>query len=105
MLTFRFKTLGVAAAAVGLAAVLCPTAGAVPLPEERTASEKQLEAWWDDLEKGELDATRALLKLADRPKEAVAFLKGKMKPLKIDAERVKALLTDLGSDKHDVWKA
>src|SRR5690348_7786589 len=33
------------------------------------------EAWWADLEKGETDATRALLNLADRPGEAVVFLK------------------------------
>jgi hypothetical protein len=63
-----------------------------------------MEAWWADLEKGEAEATRALLKLAAQPKETVAFLKAKMMPLKIDAERVKALLAKLNSDKEEVWK-
>ena len=46
-----------------------------------------MEAWWADLEKPETDATRALLNMADRRDEAVAFLKAKMKPLKIIGRR------------------
>jgi len=68
------------------------------------AGDEQMEAWWLDLEKDEVDASRALLKLSDRPKEAVAFLKGKMKPLKIDSGRVKALLLKLGNANENVWK-
>jgi hypothetical protein len=72
-----------------------PAAKAVP----------EMEALWADLEKGEVEASRALLKLADRPKETVAFLKETMKPLKIDAEHVKALLVLLGSDEETIWKS
>jgi hypothetical protein len=59
---------------------------------------------WLDLEKGELEASRALLELCDRPKDAVAFLGKKMRPLKIDAEQVRALLDWLGSDQDEIWK-
>jgi hypothetical protein len=60
---------------------------------------------WLDLEKGELEASRALLELCDRPKEAVPFLRKKMKPLKIDDEQVRALLDWLGSDQDEIWNS
>jgi hypothetical protein len=63
-----------------------------------------MEPWWADLEKGDAEASRALLKFAAWPKESVSFLTAKMRPLKIEVDRVKALLTDLNSDKEDVWK-
>ena len=66
--------------------------------------EKHWEAWWSDLEKGETPATRALLELADRPKDAVAFLATKLKPLTISSAHVKSLLLKLGSDNDAVWK-
>jgi hypothetical protein len=62
------------------------------------------EAWWQDLEKAETEATRALLNLADRREEAVAFLKDRMKPLKITAAEVRALLLKLGNANEKVWK-
>ncbi len=65
---------------------------------------KQFEAYWTDLEKDETAATRALLKLADHPKEAVSFLKTKLKPLKISSGEVKALLLKLGSENEALWK-
>jgi predicted Zn-dependent protease len=64
-----------------------------------------LETWWNDLEKTEAVAARALLRMADRPKETVAFLKQHLKPLKITAERVQTLLVNLGSAKEVTWKA
>jgi hypothetical protein len=67
------------------------------------ADEKELATWWKDLEGQEAVAARALLKLAARPDETVRFLKGKMKPLKIEESRVRKLLADLGSDKQEVW--
>jgi hypothetical protein len=63
-----------------------------------------MEAWWTDLEKWETDATRALLNMADRRAEAVAFLGAKMKPLKIAAAEVRALLLKLGNESDKVWK-
>ena len=62
-----------------------------------------MEAWWKDLEKPETDATRALLNMADRREETVAFLKATMKPLKISAAEVRALLLKLGNASDKVW--
>ena len=66
--------------------------------------EKQWEIWWSDLEKGDTPATRALLELADRPNDAVAFLAKKLKPLTISSAQVKALLLKLGNDNEAVWR-
>ena len=63
-----------------------------------------LESWWRDLEKPEIDAARALLNLADRREESVAFFKTKMKPLKITAAEVRALLLKLNNPSEKVWK-
>jgi hypothetical protein len=49
-----------------------------------------MEAWWQELERHEIRATPALLNMSDRPQEAVAFLKVKLKPLKIGAAEVRA---------------
>ncbi len=62
------------------------------------------DVWWADLEKGETDAIRALLSLADRREKAVAFLKTKMKPLKITPGAVRALLLKLGNENEKVWR-
>jgi hypothetical protein len=91
------------AALVGLlAAGLARPGRAAPIPAE--AAGKELEALWADLAGDELSASRALLKLAARPKEAVAFAAGRLRPLKIDEKRVRALLADLGSEKEETWK-
>lgn len=74
-----------------------------PTPRGRTPEEQQWEAWWADLEKGEEDASRALLAMSDHPAQAVAFLKEKMKPLTITPERVNDLLNWLGSEDENVW--
>jgi hypothetical protein len=66
--------------------------------------EKRMEAWWRDLEKGETDATRALLNLSARPNETVDFLKKKMKPLKLSSGQAKALMLKLGNGEESVWK-
>ena len=42
--------------------------------------------------------------MADRRDEAVAFLKTKMKPLKITAAEVRALILKLGNQNEKVWK-
>jgi RNA polymerase sigma factor (sigma-70 family) len=77
---------------------------AAPVREKAAADETQMDAWWADLEKEEAEATRALLKFAGQSKASVAYFKKKMKPLKIDAARVRSLLTKLASDKEEVWK-
>src|SRR5262249_17606960 len=73
-------------------------------PKDAGHDPSVMEAWWTDLEKGETDSARALLNLADRPRETVLFLKGKMKPLKITAGEVRALLLKLGNQNEKVWR-
>jgi hypothetical protein len=73
-----------------------------PAPEP---SEKELASWWADLERGDEEASRALLKLVENRNAAVAFLKKTMKPLKVDRDKVNDLLESLGSDKEAVWMA
>jgi hypothetical protein len=85
-------------------ALLAPMFSASSGADPATVDEKAMEAWWVDLEKGETAATRALLNLSDRPKDAVAFLKKKMKPLTISSGQVKALILKLGNDNDAVWK-
>ncbi len=63
-----------------------------------------METWWEDLEKEEPQASRALLKFAGKPDETVAFLKEHLTPLKLSAEDLQTLLTDLGSDDEAYWR-
>jgi hypothetical protein len=93
------------------ALVLLPLLGAFaggadppPSKDRQVDSSKQLEAWWADLEDEDYKASRALLNLADRPAESVAFLKDKLKALKLDSVRLKAFLLRLGSDNEALWK-
>src|SRR5579883_3328930 len=72
------KAAGLLAAAAVTLSLVCPAAAA-PVPAGTGSAE--LETLWADLAKDEPTASRALLKLSARPKEAVAFLKGKLKPL------------------------
>jgi hypothetical protein len=59
---------------------------------------------WANLEKGEVEASRALLELYDRPQEAVPLLMERMKPLAITSVQVKALLFKLSNGDEHVWK-
>jgi hypothetical protein len=69
------------------------------------AARKELDALWADLAGDEVTASRALLKLAARPAEAVGLCRERLKPLTIDEKRVRALLADLGSEREATWKA
>jgi Spy/CpxP family protein refolding chaperone len=75
-----------------------------PTPGNPKDGPGAMEAWWVDLEKTETEATRALLNMSDRREETIAFLKAKMKPLKISAAEVRALILKLGNDNEKVWK-
>jgi hypothetical protein len=66
--------------------------------------EKRMEAWWADLEKGDTEATRAVLRLSARPADAVAFLRKKMRPLRLSSGQAKALLLKLGNGEVSVWR-
>jgi hypothetical protein len=82
------------------ALILAMFALAPVLPKD----DRPIDVLWVDLEKGEAEASRALLAMSDRPKETVAFLREKLPPLTIDAEKVRALIEWLGSDDEATWK-
>ena len=76
-----------------------------PVPAiDPAALKKEQEAAWSDLAAEEKTASRALLKLSNRPVETVTFLKSKMKPLMIDEATVNKLIADLASDDDKIWK-
>jgi hypothetical protein len=77
---------------------------AAPAPGDKEAN-KELEALWADLYKDEPAASNAVLKLFKQPDKAVPFLKAKLQPLRLDADRCEQLLTNLGSKEEKVWKA
>ena len=87
---------------VGLCCVL--GVGALAGAGEPTKGDAAFEERWADLEKEEVEATRALLKLSARPKEVVAFLASKLKPLVLDADTLRAHLVRLADEKEEVWK-
>ena len=59
---------------------------------------------WLDLEGEEAVATPALLRMAKTPSESIAFLKTKLKPLKLDVEGLTKLLVKLDSEDEMTWK-
>jgi hypothetical protein len=103
MSSSRFQAIGLITSALGTAAVLIALSSSFGA-EPATTDLKRMEDWWVELEKGDTAATRALLKLSARPKETVAFLKIKLKPLTISSAQVKALLLKLGNANESVWK-
>jgi hypothetical protein len=74
-------------------------------PPPAKSARSPMDALWIDLEKDEEIATRALLKFADHPKEAVAYFAEAMKPLTIDADWVQVRLMRLGNKvDEEVWR-
>jgi hypothetical protein len=72
-------------------------------PAILSADEKLMEAWWADLEKGETDAMRALFNLSAAPNETVAFLKPRMKPLRLSSGQAKSLQLKQGNGEEAIW--
>ncbi len=113
----RTKLLAaVAIAAVGLIGLLLPGGGnpvvpaasAAPVPKEtlEVKTKKLQELWGMLLDADEAVSSRALLEMSARPKaDVVAFLAGKLKPLKLTEERAKQLLAELNDDKEETAKA
>lgn len=85
-------------AALIVSAPILSTLGAAP------REDRPMDALWADLENAEPEASRALLAMADRPQETVAFLADRLRPLSIDAEKVRILIDWLGSDDETTWK-
>jgi hypothetical protein len=67
------------------------------------ADPKAMEKWWTDLEKDEPKPSSALLEFSDRPVESIAFFKARIKPLKLEKDRLKDLLIQLGSVDAALW--
>ena len=89
----------------GIAILIVSRPGfAYPLEQRSPADDKQMEAWWSDLEKGEAESSRAILDLYDHADQSLPFLKDKLKPLKISSGQVKALLLKLNSADEHLWK-
>src|SRR5205809_408293 len=66
--------------------------------------QERLQSWWDDLEKSDPQASRALLKFSTVPEKAVAFFKNRLIALRISEEDLNKAIADLGSDDEAVWK-
>jgi RNA polymerase sigma factor (sigma-70 family) len=124
---FHSKLKAVGAVLLGLAACTClalaagqsassepprgtdsPTAGKVEQPGGKAAQAgaADLEALWQDLaSKDDAKASRALLALSARPRESVAFLKDRLKAVKLDTERLRKLVAELDDEKFAVREA
>jgi hypothetical protein len=85
---------------------LLPACSLAAAPSTQPLTDEQkMQNWWDDLEKNDdIVATRALLNFSDKPRQAVAFFKERLKPLIITDDEVNKLIGDLGSDDEAVWK-
>jgi len=84
--------------------VLVIAASAVGAPPG-TLPSHDLQGWWADLQEGEPKASRALLNFSSiPPEECVAFMKKRLRPLKLETDDLNVLLSVLGSDKESEWK-
>ena len=75
-----------------------------PAPKAKAGPPESMETWWVLLEKPEPEASRALLKMAEKPGEAVAFLKTHLKRVVLDPDRLNDLVGKLGSDDEAEWR-
>ncbi len=93
MFTTTLKTVG---------AVLLTLVASTALQGQSPALEK---LWADLADRDETQATRAALKLAAMPKEALVLLRQKLRPVKLSAERFQALLKQLDADEFETRDA
>jgi hypothetical protein len=98
----QLAKLGIALVGVGVVPRLGST-GELIEDGAPTADTKAMDGWWSDLEKDEPKSSRALLKFADKPADSVAYFQAKLKPLRLDKDRLKVLLTNLGSVDEGLW--
>jgi hypothetical protein len=63
-----------------------------------------VDALWDDLAGDEQSATRAVLALSARPREAVQLLAARLRPLQLEREQAERWLADLASPDAAVWR-
>lgn len=80
-----------------------PAPKAAPSAERPAATDDARQKLWDELASTDDAAfSRALLRLAASPKETVAFLKDRVKPVAVDAARVEQLLKEMDSREFPV---
>ncbi len=78
---------------------------AAPVPVDKVAENKKLEAAWEDLVTYDpVVRTRAVFALCDHPR-AVPFLAEKLPPVDVSADQLKAWVKDLNVSDEKVWKA
>jgi hypothetical protein len=87
--------LGPVASTVLLAAVTAAPAGPVPKSDPDQVRKEMDAAWVDLLSENEQTAGLAVLRLAARSDEAAAYLKEKLRPLKLTKERADKLIENL----------
>jgi hypothetical protein len=87
--------------------VWAPLLHAAPLPQQSPEKlRKELDVLWADLlSADELTAGRALLKFAERPDDAVNYLREKMIPLNLTKEQGNQLVAQLGGDDKEARAA
>jgi hypothetical protein len=76
-----------------------------PAATQPATDDQKMQSWWDDLEKPEPNASRAILNFAGKPDETVAFLKTHLTPLVLSEDDLNKAIADLGSEDESVWKA
>jgi RNA polymerase sigma factor (sigma-70 family) len=86
-----------------------PVAHAAPVPKDdgklTEEKKKELDALFANLGRSGPEGTRATLTFAGQPATAVAYLKQRLRPLKLTEEEAKGLIAKLFSDKDDEYKA
>jgi hypothetical protein len=85
--------------------VASAVATAAPVPVNKPAERKQLQAHWEQLDNHDpLVQAKAVFALLDHPR-AVEFLADKLPPVSGDADQLKAWMKDLNSGSETVWRA
>lgn len=75
-------------------------------PKQIPAAQANSEAWWNDLASNdEAKASRALLAFSSDPKAATAFFKERLRPVKVDADKIRKLAAQIDNGNFGVRDA
>ncbi len=97
--------VGQVAVALILASATEVSSAPVPKPNPEQVRKKLDAAWADLLSADEQTAGRALLRFASHRDDAVEYLTGKLRPLKLTGKQAAQLLADLGGEDEKAAKA
>jgi hypothetical protein len=87
-----------------VAIIIRSTLAEAPATTQPAGDEQQMQSWWEDLEKPDPAASRALLDFAGKPDQTVGFLRTHLTPLVLSEDDLSKAIADLGSDDESVWK-